>query len=106
MCDVRIAEDGERILDAKRMIGVFAAAIMMRGVAVVTYMVFLALLHNHTHLVMMMVMRHEGGYQDRQQQYRHDYVAKIYTYFLSRKRSKGFLLANIENIFVILVAIV
>lgn len=76
MCDARIAEDGEGILDTERMIGVFATAIMMRGVAVVAYMVFLALLHNHTHLVMMMMMRHEGGYQDRQHQYRHDYVAK------------------------------
>ena len=69
------------------MIGVFAAAIMMRGVAVVTYMVFLALLHNHTHLVMMMVMRHEGGYQNRQQQYRHDYVAKSIHIFI-KKTSK------------------
>ena len=90
MCDVRIAEDGERILDAKRMIGVFAAAIMMRGVAVVTYMVFLALLHNHTHLVMMMVMRHEGCYQDRQQQYRHDYVAKSIHIFSQENVQKVF----------------
>lgn len=90
MCDVRIAEDGECILDAKRMIGVFAAAIMMRGVAVVTYMVFLALLHNHTHLVMMMVMRHEGCYQDRQQQYRHDYVAKSIHIFSQENVQKVF----------------
>ena len=90
MCDVRIAEDGECILDAKRMIGVFATAIMMRGVAVVTYMVFLALLHNHTHLVMMMVMRHEGGYQDRQQQYRHDYVAKSIHIFSQENVQKAF----------------
>lgn len=90
MCDVRIAEDGECILDAKRMIGVFAAAIMMRGVAVVTYMVFLALLHNHTHLVMMMVMRHEGCYQDRQQQYRHDYVAKSIHIFCQENVQKTF----------------
>lgn len=90
MCDVRIAEDGECILDAKRMIGVFAAAIMMRGVAVVTYMVFLALLHNHTHLVMMMVMRHEGCYQDRQQQYRHDYVAKSIHIFYQENVQKVF----------------
>ena len=90
MCDVRTAEDGECILDAKRMIGVFAAAIMMRGVAVVTYMVFLALLHNHTHLVMMMVMRHEGCYQDRQQQYRHDYVAKSIHIFSQENVQKVF----------------
>lgn len=90
MCDVRIAEDGECILDAKRMIGVFAAAIMMRSVAVVTYMVFLALLHNHTHLVMMMVMRHEGCYQDRQQQYRHDYVAKSIHIFCQENVQKVF----------------
>ena len=90
MCDVRIAEDGECILDAKRMIGVFAAAIMMRGVAVVTYMVFLALLHNHTHLVMMMVMRHEGCYQDRQQQYRHDYVAESIHIFCQENVQKSF----------------